>query len=386
MKTLQVENLGPIRKANIEFGDLTVLVGPQASGKSLFVQTYKAMEDAKAIRKELRNYGFDWQKSATPVEAFCESYYGGGMRKIASDQTKLVADGRQRTFKSIALPQGNGTDVESVYLIPAQRVLMLQDGWPRPFMSYPVSDPYSIKRFSEVVRLLMEGGLGQAGILFPQPKRLKQALKEQLAESIYQNGTLNLETEGARKRIVLTQKDKTTLASGAWSAGQREFTPLLLGLYWLMPASKLSKRDEVQTVIIEEPEMGLHPRAIITFGLLLLELLHRNYRVIVSTHAPTLLDLVWALGELKEAKHDAALHALKDVFQVSRLSGPLKEVFEAALQKTYKTYYFDRTDHGIETRDISSLNPGDDDPNVAGWGGLSGFSGQIADSVGKALA
>ena len=60
MQSLKLENLGPIKRAEVEFGDLTVLIGPQASGKSLFVQTYKAICDAKTIRKDLRLFGFDW--------------------------------------------------------------------------------------------------------------------------------------------------------------------------------------------------------------------------------------------------------------------------------------------------------------------------------------
>ena len=38
MNELKVENFGPIGKAHVEFGDLTILVGAQASGKSLFLE------------------------------------------------------------------------------------------------------------------------------------------------------------------------------------------------------------------------------------------------------------------------------------------------------------------------------------------------------------
>ena len=44
-----------------------------------------------------------------------------------------------------------------------------------------------------------------------------------------------------------------------WSAGQREFVPLLLGMYWLMPPAKISPAQRLEWVVIEEPEMGLHP-------------------------------------------------------------------------------------------------------------------------------
>ena len=38
MDKLKVENFGPIAKADVTFGDLTFLVGAQASGKSLFLE------------------------------------------------------------------------------------------------------------------------------------------------------------------------------------------------------------------------------------------------------------------------------------------------------------------------------------------------------------
>ena len=35
MKRFTISSFGPIDKVDLEFGDLTVLVGPQASGKSI---------------------------------------------------------------------------------------------------------------------------------------------------------------------------------------------------------------------------------------------------------------------------------------------------------------------------------------------------------------
>lgn len=384
MKHLRVANLGPLREANVTFGDLTILVGPQASGKSLFLQTYKALSDGRFIREDLKSYGFDWTRSKDAVAEFCASYFGGGMEGIVRAKTVLERDGRAVQARNF---YNGGGEAESVYLIPAQRVLMLQDGWPRPFMSYPLSDPYSIKHFSESVRRLMERGLGQAEALFPQPKRLKADLKAQIAESIYTGGTLNLEAEGAKRRIVLRRGRGSSLTQGAWSAGQREFTPLLLGLYWLMPSTRKSRQGGIETVIIEEPEMGLHPRAIVGFGLLVLELLHREYRVVISTHSPVILDLVWALRTLgsEDVTEKAKRNALHEIFFKQRpMSAPIKELYDAGLGADIRTYFFHRGAQGVVTKDISSLDPGSDDADVSGWGGLSGFSGDIAEAIGKA--
>jgi hypothetical protein len=274
------------------------------------------------------------------------------------------------------------------FLIPAQRVLVLQDGWPKPFMGYSVGDPYAMRRFSDSLRQLMENGLDATGgvPIFPCPRRMKYELQTVVDESIYIGAKLVLETEGLRKRIMLApKKGSPALPYSAWSAGQREFTPLLLGLYWLMPPAKTSRRGSLSTVIIEEPEMGLHPRAIIGFGLLMLELLYRGYRVVLSTHSPVILDIVWAIRELRQVPERRAMKALDQLFGLEHPSWVIKYVLRAALEKEYRTYFFDRRPRGVVTLDISSLDPGDTDQNVAGWGGLSGFSGRTAEIVGAAI-
>lgn len=45
MERLEVQSFGPIGKVSIEFGDLTLLIGPQASGKSIFLQLLKLLVD-----------------------------------------------------------------------------------------------------------------------------------------------------------------------------------------------------------------------------------------------------------------------------------------------------------------------------------------------------
>jgi hypothetical protein len=390
MRRLEVEAFGPIKRADIEFGDLTVLVGPQASGKSLFAQLLKAVEDAGAIRADLKNYGFDWLHGSDPVADYCSLYFGGGLQHLVQPQTTIRRDGKLVDFKAVAKPGGRTAADETVFLIPAQRVLVLQDGWPKPFMGYAVGDPYSMRRFSDSLRLLMENGLGSAGHgpIFPRPRRMKSELQEVVDEAIYIGAELVLEAEGGlRKRFMLApRKGAPALPYNAWSAGQREFTPLLLGLYWLMPPAKTPRRGTLETVVVEEPEMGLHPKAIVSFGLLVLELLFRGYRVVLSTHSPIILDIVWAIRQLVQIPEDRAIKALREIFCLSHPSGLIKAVLKSALTKEYRTYFFDRRLRGVSTLDISSLDPGDADQNVAGWGGLSGFSGRIAHIVGEAIS
>jgi predicted ATPase len=137
--------------------------------------------------------------------------------------------------------------------------------------------------------------------LFPKPNRLKREYRDLLAQHVFGGFALCLDTHGAQKRIVLREPPAgKDIPFMAWSAGQREFVPLLLGMYWLMPPAKVSRRDRLEWVVIEELEMGLHPAAISAVLLLLLELLVRGYRVCVSTHSPHVLDVVWALKAIRE--------------------------------------------------------------------------------------
>ena len=166
-----------------------------------------------------------------------------------------------------------------------------------------------------------------------------------------------------------------------WSAGQREFVPLLLGFYWLMPPTKVSRRGAIDWVVLEELEMGLHPRAISVVLLLVFELLARGYRVCLSTHSSQVLDALWALKHLRE--NGARPEALLGLFDAPNMP-PMLKLAEVIMTKTQKVYYFDRTTGA--TKDISELDPEAEGEGEAGWGGLSEFSGRANQAVARAVA
>jgi hypothetical protein len=388
MKTLELKSFGPILGGQVEFGDLTVLVGPQASGKSLFVQMYKAIQDAGAIRENLRQYGFRLGLYRDSVPHFLAMYFGGGMQSLWKEGTAVLVDGKALDFRrEVVNASGILPPKEAVFLVPAQRVLALQDGWPRPFLGYAAGDPYCLRNFSEALRKLMEAGLGSEKATSLRRGRLIPEVGRLVDEGVYVSGRLMLLTDGMRKQIALIPTVLSRpLPYNAWSAGQREFTPLLLGLHWLIPSGKTGRREAIEKVVVEEPEMGLHPRAIMSFCLLVLELLARGYKVILSTHSPVVLDVVWALRELRDVGEKAGVSALKEVFRIKRLGQPIRRVLAGALRMDCRTYYFRQSSRGVRILDISSLDPSDKDPDISGWGGLSGFSGDTADIVGRALS
>jgi len=379
LNRLKLIQVGQISRAEVQFGDLTVLVGPQATGKSIFLQFLKLALDTGYVHDQLHKHGIEWERS---VPAFLDVYLGEGMRGVwreGAEGSAVEVDGQPVDVAKWVAPRRRASKATAFY-IPAQRVLSLANGWPRPFQSFASEDPFAVRDFSETFRLLMEQEFTRAAALFPKTNRLKREYRELLNRHVFGGFGLHVDRHGAQKRLVLRREEgAAAIPFMAWSAGQREFVPLLMGLYWLMPSAKVKRRSDLSWVIIEEPEMGLHPNAISAVVLLVLELLWRGYRVCLSTHSPHVLDVVWAIRTIQQHRADSG--RLLEVFEV-RKTGPMKEVADTAIKKEAKVYYFDRSG---EARDISNLDPGSGDRLEAGWGGLSEFSGRVNEIVAKVV-
>lgn len=377
MERIQLASLGQIREADISFGDLTVLVGEQASGKSILLQLVKLILDSGDITQTLKKHGFDWQKKA---ENFLSLYFGEGMQTIWNpDETKVTVDKVDFTPQKALSKRKKD---ENLFLIPAHRVVTLKDGWPRAFTDYATSDPYVVKEFSEQLRLLMEAGLGSGErAIFPQEGRMNKTLRDVIGKSIFGDAKIRLDRSGLRKRIVLDIAG-SQLPFMVWSTGQREFTPLLLGLYWLMPSGKARKKDKINWVIIEEPEMGLHPQAISALLTVFLELMRRDYKVIVSTHSAQVLELVWTIQYLVKARAEPVQLLRVLDLRSNHFSKPLAET---VFKKTFKTYYFSRQDKIVNVKDISTLDAEDPDEAISDFGGLTAFSTKASEVVSEAM-
>lgn len=365
----RLENVAQLRRADLTFGDLTVLVGPQASGKSICLHLFKLALDAGHINSVLRKNGLHWNAE---IEKYFSLYLGEGMESAWTDQSKMVFRSREIDIEAkMRAKKGR----ESSFFIPAQRVLTLRNGWPRPFTDYDSGDPYVVRHFSETIRRLMEAGLGSgARAIFPQSGRLKKDLRDALSQGIFFGSELRLDTQGLQKRIIL-QVEKNTLPFMVWSAGQREFIPLLLGLYGLFPPAR---PDNINWVVIEEPEAGLHPQAISAVLLAVTELLDLGYKIILSTHSSHILDFMWGLNMIRSFQGEP--YQVLDMLNVPRTSA-LTAIARRAIHTDGRVYYFERDGEAVFSRDISALDPGAQDIREWGWGGLTEFSGRVTEVV-----
>lgn len=372
---LTIERCGPVDSARLDLGDLTVLVGPQATGKSVALQHLKLALEYPAIKRTLIDHGWDPTRTQ---ESFLADYLGEGMGTLWNESTVVRLGGK--TLRYDLIKSSNYKKAEhSVYYIPAQRVMTFENGWPRRFSTYDSSVPYVMREFSESLFLYLDRtySSNSSGTLFPHPKSLKAVLKKSLADTVYHGATLGLDKSGTRKRLLLSPTADVHLPMAAWSAGQREFTPLVLSLNMLLPAAARGKHETIDTVIIEEPEMGLHPRAVVSFMLLVMELLARQYKVVLSTHSVTILETIWALGLMKGNPDGASRFcALFNQGQPKNL----KEMAESVLGMSYKVYFFKPGPNGSVSVDISGMDPSAV-RDEADWGGLTEHSTLIAELV-----
>jgi len=379
---LELSNIGPIDRARVELGDLTVLVGPQASGKSVFLQFLKLVADGDRVRSKLREYGMEWGDEIAP---FLDAYCGEGMRGIWAANSSVQWNGSGvpvDTLIGIHPRKDLKPLSDHALLIPAQRVLIFTpDGWIRPFSDFRISDPFSIKFFSDFLRQSLERGSAVGSAVFPNPTLLNPDIRQLLNRHVFHEFQLRLEREAPSKRLVFRSPGRAeSLPPSVWSAGQREFVPLLLGLQDLLPARKGRNGRGPSWVMIEELEMGLHPGAISAVLLMVLSLMEAGHRVVLSTHSPIILEFVWAIRILIEehANPELALRLLD-----CHAEAALRKLGQSALSKEYRAFYF--TGPGNAVKDISDLDPGSEDPAISEWGGLTSMSSRVADIVAEAV-
>ncbi len=379
MKNISISNVGPIKEATLNLGDLTILIGGQASGKSLALQLLKLVVDKTHIVQTLDRYGFVVSKSADNI---LRAYLGEGMAEVWNEQTRITADGRE--YPKDFLLGGVRNSAEKLFYVPAQRILSVADGRPKYFTEFDNSTPYVLRHFSEMLRLFLQGGLGDNNVLFPIGARLKGGVKYAFDHSIFHGGSVVMDESSGTKRMRMRVGDMD-LPFMTWSAGQKEFMPLLMAFYCLSgPPQPIVNGKQYEYVVIEEPEMGLHPEAIMAILLQTLELLSKGKKVIISTHSQVLLEFAWAFSALTQYTSEIRSNALCELFDIA--GGAMREMLSQIADKKVTTYYFARKADGVHSVDISTLDAGSDNVDISEWGGLSRFAGRSVDVISKYAA
>ena len=253
--TIRLENIGLITEAKVNLGDLTVLVGPQASGKSVFLQTLKLAMDRNHILGVFEQQNVVFNRDPAAV---LNGFYGRGMADMLKDSPNVTW--KRQCYELQALTKfkkPKSSQIERLFYIPAQRVVSLPSGVSQTFGSFNFGDPYVLRYFAHQVHNLLQNEFRSTARLFPAKGRLNEVLKKPILENLFGGAQLAVEPKDFTKTLML---EIDGLSEGlpflAWSAGQREFVPLLLGLYWLCPAGKVSKRDHIEWLSSKSPRWG----------------------------------------------------------------------------------------------------------------------------------
>lgn len=371
---LTIRNFAHIREVELKFGDLTVLVGPQGAGKSLALQWLKLAVDGRQVVEALHSAG---HPTGRP-DVLMDLVFGSGMAPAwIAERSEVRFLGR--SIKPASLGK-IGDRVGKLFFVPAHRSMLVSDGWAAPFQKLGSDVPAVARLFSQSLYDQLSGK--DAGTLFPVERRLKQVIRERIDDAIFHGGKVGMEEDAHHARRLRLVHGGMHLPFMTWTAGQREFTPMLLALYHLMLPTKTRKHAKIDWVVIEEPEMGLHPKAITATLLLVLELLWRGYRVVLSTHSPHVLTLIWMLQRMKE--HGVRPKNLCDAFDM--MGQQMLQVAEAALGKEYRVHSLDFDEKGkVVSKDISELDPESESETESGWGGLTEYSSRFGDAVRRAV-
>lgn len=377
MTRLRIQNFAHIADASIDFGDLTILVGAQGTGKSIALQWLKVALDGAQIENSLDDAG---QYPGPEAEILTDVIFGDGMGPAWRRETAVSLDARRVQLTAIGRI---GSGEERVFFIPAHRALLISDGWATPFQKLSPELPVVARLFSQNLFERFQTVRGN-DTLFPLERALKRQFREPIDRAIYHGGSVRLAQDRLHTKRLKLAHGASQLSFMTWTAGQREFTPLLLGLYHALPARQL-RRSGLEWIVIEEPEMGLHPQAITAFMLLVLDLLRRGYRVVLSTHSPLVLAAAWMLRRMREL--NARWQLVCDAFDVPpEQRNKLRGAVQAALAKDVRIHLlFFANDRQVRSKDISSLDPGSEDEDVSGWGGLTEFSSRFGDAVRQAV-
>ena len=332
---LHVRNFAGIAEAELELGFVTVLIGPQASGKSVcaklcfffkesLLRMMRGVVSGYSTRQlkgeEKRIFLTYFPPACWGTDRFSITYSIGDLtitvRRSAAPRTSEVDIVFSRYYESLitkgrnALKEARGTDELSVdlFLLHAYEDDFAEKVWKRAAIdpaSFPTTPSFFIpagRSFFATVRsnvftllsrnVTIDPFLAEFGRLYEWARGSYPYLLltadggrrgreiEKLLSGTYvtDNGEDYIKTEDGRR---------VPLASS--SSGQQELLPLLLTLVTRSPVSKT-----VHTLFIEEPEAHLYPttqRAVVHLIASISDLFGEagTSRYVITTHSPYIL-------------------------------------------------------------------------------------------------
>lgn len=363
MFRLQVENFSCIAHADVVFRRLTVIIGPQASGKSVlsklayfFVEVLSeqhqcALEQKSfdAFKDSVKAKFADWfpvtawgdskfvvnfQLGAYAFKVTRGSYDASLKNTLRIHASAFVQDHHKRSIELVKQLRQSGAEGDSIafdYQLgvhhKALSLKLLEESLGEDFVSDQVFIPAGRSFFTTLGRAFM--AFDQLGALDPitvKFGRLYSTFHDHRRASAYYARSLRLDQEFASilggkvvwegERPFLRTVDGRLVPFSALSSGQQELVPLLVAISTIRrPAGR--RNPGAHLLYIEEPEAHLFPSAQseLVQGLAAI-VRDPSRRLAITTHSPYVLSKINNLiraGQLSEKLTGTKLEQLDRV-------------------------------------------------------------------------
>lgn len=298
LSEITIEGFTSIRSATVELGSLNVLVGANGAGKSNFVRALELLGriadgdlglfvglsgGASALLHDERG-------NAARIHLLLRSgagFYAARLRPGARDDLIFDQERVRGDHTDVDLGRGHRESLLKDATVPSHRMTAILDGC-RVYHFHDTSRTAPVKRNAYLSD--SEALHSDAGNLAPFLLRMREgspAHYRRFISSVKQVAPFFrefiLEPEAAPDRISLRwrqERSETVLPANAFSDGTLRF--ICLSALLLQP-------ELPALVVLDEPELGLHPFAIVQLAEMLRNA-SRKSQVIIATQSVTLMN------------------------------------------------------------------------------------------------
>ena len=307
LSRMTIENYKSIKKCDISFGKINVLIGSNGAGKSNFISAFSFLQDilAKNLQVSAAQSGVNallYKGRKVTEEIAFEVYFGNnsyGFNLVPTDDNRLIFrkeffgyHGQWENESNVA--RGNSEAMWDTgahnkidqYVIP----ILKKQNW-RVYHFHDTGRGAKVKQEHNISnnKVFMFDAANLAAFLYRLKGNYKKNYDEivqtiQLIAPYFSDFVLGPQ-EGNEEQIVLKWRQKgceDIFNASQLSDGTLRFiclATLLLQPHELQPA----------TLIVDEPELGLHPYAITLFAEMVKQLSDER-QIIVSTQSVELLN------------------------------------------------------------------------------------------------
>lgn len=342
MIRLTIEEFSCIEQATFELSNINVIIGPQASGKSIickllyFFNEMTSLQSEKILEDKSINIFIDEIKSRF-AEWFPMSAWGGkkftikfeagdyqikitrttyndtlqnGLRVWTSQSVKSLYKQAADLVKSVRTKNAKKSnsayaEIELEWRIKEEYSKIIQQELKDGYFTYQTFIPAGRSFFTSLGRAFM--AFDQGSVLDPITRRFGRVYSSahdhfrflmrsnEIKNTGIFTGMLGGELKWVNDRPMLESTDGRVIPFSALSSGQQELLPLIIALSAVTARTLNKKDDERHLLYIEEPEAHLFPSA---QNKLVEELCglatqsHSARKLVLTTHSPYVLSKI----------------------------------------------------------------------------------------------